>query len=95
MFLQKLGFLLLAVAQYASAFTTHSQSGFARNSHILKSEAASSTQVTKNPAVKPSDEWELDCYSRPVMIGGKKLWEVLLTDSTGSFRLCETLPSNK
>lgn len=48
-----------------------------------------------NPNVKPSDEWELDCYSRPVMVGGKKLWEVLITDSTGSFRLCETLPSNK
>jgi hypothetical protein len=29
------------------------------------------------------------------MVDGKKLWEVLITDSTGSFRLCETLPSNK
>uniref|UniRef100_A0A7S2UGL6 Uncharacterized protein n=1 Tax=Attheya septentrionalis TaxID=420275 RepID=A0A7S2UGL6_9STRA len=45
--------------------------------------------------VEASDEWELDCYSRPVLVNGKKLWEVLLTDSSGSFRLCETLPSNK
>jgi len=45
---------------------------------------------------KPSEDWELDCYSRPVMTeGGKKLWEVLITDSTGSFRFCKTLPSNK
>jgi len=29
------------------------------------------------------------------MVGGKKLWEVLITDATGSFRICETLPSNK
>eukprot|EP00566_Odontella_aurita_P015154 CAMPEP_0113533532 /NCGR_PEP_ID=MMETSP0015_2-20120614/4661_1 /TAXON_ID=2838 /ORGANISM="Odontella" /LENGTH=343 /DNA_ID=CAMNT_0000432603 /DNA_START=68 /DNA_END=1099 /DNA_ORIENTATION=+ /assembly_acc=CAM_ASM_000160 len=44
---------------------------------------------------EPTEEWELDCYSRPVMVNGKKLWEVLLTDSSGSFRVCETLPSNK
>jgi hypothetical protein len=43
----------------------------------------------------PSEDWELDCYSRPVMtVGNKKLWEVLITDSTGSFRFCKTLPSN-
>jgi len=45
---------------------------------------------------KTSDDWELDCYSRPVIApGGKKLWEVLITDSTGSFRFVKTLPSNK
>jgi len=55
----------------------------------------SNRSMEVNPNAKPSDEWELDCYSRPVMVGGKKLWEVLITDSTGSFRLCETLPSNK
>jgi len=42
-----------------------------------------------------SDEWELDCYSRPVMgEDGKKLWELLITDSAGSFRYLKTLPSN-
>lgn len=59
------------------------------------SSSTSSRSMEINPDAKPSDEWELDCYSRPVMVGGKKLWEVLITDSTGSFRLCETLPSNK
>lgn len=45
---------------------------------------------------KPSGDWELDCYSRPVIReGGKKLWDVLITDSTGSFQFCKTLPSNK
>ena len=41
-------------------------------------------------------DWELDCYSRPVVAaGGKKLWEVLITDSSGSFRYLKTLPSNQ
>lgn len=44
---------------------------------------------------RSSEDWELDCYSRPVITEGrKKLWEVLITDSTGSFRFCKTLPSN-
>ena len=29
------------------------------------------------------------------MVKGKKLWEVLLTDSNGSFRFCKTLPSSQ
>jgi hypothetical protein len=42
-----------------------------------------------------TDEWELDCYSRPVLGGDrKKLWEVLLTDSEGSFRYVKPLASN-
>lgn len=42
-----------------------------------------------------TDEWELDCYSRPVMgSDGKKLWEILITDSEGSFRYLKTIPSN-
>lgn len=42
-----------------------------------------------------SSDWELDCYSRPVLVDGKKLWEVLITDSTGTLRICESLPSNR
>lgn len=53
------------------------------------------SKMVKNDSVDPSTEWELDCYSRPVLVGGKKLWEVLITDSSGSFRVCETLASNK
>jgi hypothetical protein len=56
----------------------------------------STVELTIIDGKKPSPDWELDCYSRPVVgAGGKKLWEVLLTDSTGSFRFCKTLPSNQ
>lgn len=67
------------------------------SSLVLHSEAgtSTSTSVTKNPGIKATEDWEIDCYSRPVMVEGKKLWEVLITDSSGSFRLIETLPSNK
>ena len=53
-----------------------------------------------------SDEWELDCYSRPVTSDdGKKLWEILITDSSNNnndssstnqkpFRYLKVLPSN-
>lgn len=32
------------------------------------------------------DEWELDCFSRPVLRDGKKVWELLLTDSNAVYR---------
>jgi hypothetical protein len=43
-----------------------------------------------------SDAWELDLYSRPVLLpeDGKKLWEVLITDDKNSFRYLKTLPNN-
>jgi len=45
---------------------------------------------------KITADWELDCYSRPVLVEGKKkLWEILMTDSSGSMRICRALPSNK
>ena len=38
----------------------------------------------------------MDCYSRPVLLeDGKKLWEVLVTDSGGTLRICTPLASNK
>ena len=45
---------------------------------------------------KVTNEWELDCYSRPVLVEGKKkLWEILITDSSGNMKICRSLPSNK
>ena len=42
-----------------------------------------------------SDEWELDCYSRPVLgEDGRKLWELLIADSASDFRYIKTIPSN-
>jgi len=43
-----------------------------------------------------TDQWELDCYSRPVLVDGrKKLWEILVSDSSGTLRVRRALPSNK
>ena len=96
MIASKLCFLLVSLFHTSTGFTTTTRCFPQRASfHSLVSVASETTTLEKNPSKKPSVEWEIDCYSRPVMIGGKKLWEVLITDANGSFRLCETLPSNK
>jgi RNA-binding protein Tab2/Atab2 len=64
------------------------------------SSSSSLTSPTKEYLIlKPeaaTDEWEIDCFSRPVIMeDGKKLWEVLITDSVGSFRFKQILPSNQ
>ncbi len=42
-----------------------------------------------------SDSWELDFYSRPVMgTDGKKLWELIITDSSGVFEHVEAVPNS-
>lgn len=93
------GFMMLSVVS-VNAFTGVSTTVSSRTS--TSSQLFSSTiptagaDITKVPGRKPSADWELDCYSRPVVaVGGKKLWEVLITDSTGSFRFLKTLPSNQ
>ena len=74
------------------------------NNNLIQLRSTSTTSINIDDGIefiqytdkKTSDDWELDCYSRPVIApGGKKLWEVLITDSTGSFRFVKTLPSNK
>ena len=75
-----------------------------RDSSSLQMVPSPTTEATAIGYVKPgemifpedmSDEWELDCYSRPVMgDDGKKLWEILLTDSEGTFRYIKAIPSN-
>ena len=44
---------------------------------------------------RPSVEWELDCYSRPVLQNKKKLWELLICDNTGALRIVQSIPANK
>jgi hypothetical protein len=70
----------------------HSAAAVSSSSMMLSTSTTEGLIKTTN---SPSADWELDCYSRPVMVDGKKLWEVLLTDSSGSFRYCKTLPSNQ
>lgn len=52
-------------------------------------------QTTVKEGAKISNEWELDVYSRPVVgADGKKLWELLICDSTGNMRHVSPIPSN-
>lgn len=45
-------------------------------------------------APKPSDTWELDFYSRPVVgADGKRLWELIVTDSSGVMEVVEPVPN--
>lgn len=60
--------------------------------------AASDDEEAQQPLNwdKVTPDWELDCYSRPVLVDGKKkLWEILMTDSSGNMRIRRALPSNK
>lgn len=52
--------------------------------------------ATRAPTVPTAcRDWQLDFYSRPVQgADGKKLWELLVTDSRGSFQHVEAVPSN-
>ncbi|CAM9498434.1 unnamed protein product [Laminaria digitata] len=57
--------------------------------------AAPGPSTTLKPGAKVSNEWELDVYSRPVVgADGKKLWELLICDSTGNMRHVSPIPSN-
>lgn len=80
-----------AFAPFASRHTAATSSAALYSS----SPTSSTEEYTKVDGKTPSEEWELDCYSRPVLVNGKKLWEVLITDSTGSFRYLKALPSNQ
>lgn len=63
--------------------------------NVLQSSISQTSEYTVINAEAATDEWELDCYSRPVVVNGKKLWEVLITDSAGSFHFRQELPSNQ
>mmetsp|Transcript_28541 Transcript_28541/g.41680 ORF Transcript_28541/g.41680 Transcript_28541/m.41680 type:complete len:364 (-) Transcript_28541:406-1497(-) len=69
------------------------------NSKLFVTNEETGSKITTTTTLKSegtvSEEWELDCYSRPVTVDNKKLWEVLITDSNGVMRVCEALPSNK
>ena len=61
----------------------------------LAATVVSREAVSPSTAAAPSTQWELDFFSRPVQgADGKKLWELLVTDGTGSFRHVEAVPSN-
>lgn len=99
-------FLLSCVAfRSGSAFTSPPSAAVRHSNNVQSSiitassslsSAAPDTAVNELNWDKVTDEWELDCYSRPVLVDGKKkLWEILLTDSSGNMRIQRVLPSNK
>jgi hypothetical protein len=93
-----LGALLTARTSHAFAPTFSSSSTAAASTRTFsspQSTSSSSEFTVLKPSDQATDQWELDCYSRPVVVGGKKLWEVLITDSNGSFRFRKELPSNQ
>ncbi|KAJ8602232.1 hypothetical protein CTAYLR_003678 [Chrysophaeum taylorii] len=59
---------------------------------VQESGAPAAVSTTATPI---SSEWELDCFSRPVMVDGKKLWELMVIDSTGQWREVVQLPATK
>jgi len=105
----RLAVLALWAGQFAEAFvsptsssssvtTTNTRSAAVRLALSTTPPSSSSRKTyeyTVIDADAATDEWELDCYSRPVVQNGKKLWEILVTDSAGSFRFRQELPSNQ
>ena len=87
-----------AVVSGFSSTTTNGRQGLTSLASTVKTveiDTAPDIAFTMYEGKEATEDWELDCYSRPVVnVGGKKLWEVLITDSSGSFRFCKTLPSN-
>lgn len=94
--LSALVFLSVHVEGFTTAPLTYTASPSIKSQLYSSITPSTGVEITRIPGRKPSADWELDCYSRPVVaVGGKKLWEVLITDSTGSFRFLKTLPSNQ
>ena len=86
--------LIICYIQHISSFTIHSLTR-----PITRLYQSTNTETTNvNNIIFPDslgDEWEIDCYSRPVVTeDGKKLWEILITDSIGDFRYLKTIPSS-
>eukprot|EP00985_Skeletonema_marinoi_P000990 scaffold407_cov103-Skeletonema_marinoi.AAC.2 len=88
----------------SSAFNTPPSAAVRHSNSVQSSIITASSLSSASPETavnelnwdKVTDEWELDCYSRPVLVDGKKkLWEILLTDSSGNMRIQRVLPSNK
>ena len=71
-----------------------SRDAFQREVDQAEASDAAVTTIA-DPTAPVSDQWELDCYSRPVSVGGKKLWELLVVDASGNFRHVEPIPANK
>ena len=60
------------------------------------SSASSSSSSSSVESSRDGSTWELDFCSRPILDErGKKVWELLVTDDTGSFTHSRFFPNNK
>ena len=81
----------VVVSPFSSACSSQAWNRAAYGRARLLAAKAKATTAT----AKASSSWQLDFYSRPVQgADGKKLWELLVTDDSGSFRHVEAVPSN-
>ena len=88
--------VLLISSSICDGFTRPSSPYVVRRGSALLETITPQSDTTIKDQDSVTDEWELDCYSRPVLVDGKKkLWEILVTDSSGNMRICRPLPSNK
>lgn len=61
-----------------------------------ESGSAGSTGSAVPLAPIQSDVWELDFYSRPVVgLDGKKLWELIIVDTSGTFEYVDPVPNSQ
>jgi hypothetical protein len=100
---------LLVLLQQSSSPTSSSSSSTSTSSSSSSSSILNNNNNNNNntpniqftimkPNQRPSIEWEMDCYSRPVIMkddNNKKLWQILITDSLGTFQYIHRLPSNQ
>ena len=88
----------LCVLSFTVSFGLQSLVGIKFGKTVLNCVREKYVDIAYNELTFPEnlgDEWEIDCYSRPVMgEDNKKLWEVLITDSSGKFKYIKNLPSN-
>ena len=65
---------------------TSSETASSTSSSTARRETPLGAVVEEKKKRPISSEWELDCFSRPVTVEGKKLWELLVVDTTGQWR---------
>ena len=83
----------LGGSQFTAKFTATTRASSASSSSSSSSSSVVSSSVESS---RDGSTWELDFCSRPILDErGKKVWELLVTDDTGSFTHSRFFPNNK
>lgn len=74
-------------AVFARGALSRRKRGGARKATLAAADTTKTNEFTEGiDWSQVSNEWEVDCFSRPVMREGKKMWELMLTDANGVYR---------